>query len=125
MVNVMVVEDDLLQAMDLQDALQDRGHRVCGVANSGEQAVTLAQKRRPDIVIMDVRLNGRIDGVAAAKHIVSKRRCGLVFVTAHGDDKAMVSRMDDLVPDAVLLKPVNHRALCAAIDFITAQGKPN
>ncbi len=125
MVNIMVVEDDLLQAMDLQDALQDRGHRVCGVANSGEQAVTLAKARRPDVVVIDVRLNGRIDGVAAAKQIVSKRRCGLVFVTAHGDDKAVANRMDDLVPDAVLLKPVNHRALCAAIDLIAAQSKAN
>lgn len=82
MARILVVEDDLLQVLDLEKALQSHGHTICGVANTGDQAVAFARERRPDIVLMDVRLADGSDGIEAAENIIAEHPCGLIFMTA-------------------------------------------
>ena len=116
MASVLIVDDDFLQALNLESFLQLQGHMVCGIAKSGEDAVTFAEDRMPDVVIMDVRLFGQLDGVEAAKRIVSRRRCGLIFVTGFPD-----ARLDALAPDAIIVKPARAHAIHAAVELVISQ----
>jgi DNA-binding NarL/FixJ family response regulator len=116
---VLIVEDYRIQAKLLQALLAARGHTICGVACTGEQAVALAAAERPEVVLMDVQLPGKLDGVEAAARIQERRPCALVFVTAYTDPGTM-QRMSQLAPAAIMPKPTDIRVLVETI----AQASP-
>lgn len=82
---VLIVEDDYLAVLEIEAGLDEAGFRVAGATASGEQAVALAKTERPDLVIMDIRLRGRLDGIAAAIRILQATGIRCIFVTAHTD----------------------------------------
>src|SRR5688500_11862539 len=84
---VLVVEDESVVALDLENTLTTLGHRVVAIAAKGEHAVELARNSRPDIVLMDIRLAGAIDGVEAARSIQRERDTPVIYLTAHSDDE--------------------------------------
>jgi DNA-binding NarL/FixJ family response regulator len=111
----LIVEDEWLQAENLETVLALDGHTICGVAKDGEEAVALACAEHPDIVMMDVQLGGRIDGVEAAERIRRMNPdCRLIFVTGYTDPQT-AKRLRDVCPDAILAKPSSERAIAAAI----------
>jgi len=83
---ILIVEDESIVQLDLQDRLQRMGHSVVGSAVSGEEAVAKAAELRPDLVLMDVRLEGKMDGIQAAMQIRSDREVPVLFLTAHSAD---------------------------------------
>jgi CheY-like chemotaxis protein len=85
---ILIVEDEAIIAMDMAHILRSRGCEIAGLASSGEDAVALAERLRPDLVFMDVRLKGRINGLQAGRLIRERLAVPVVFLTAFGDDVA-------------------------------------
>lgn len=112
---VLVVEDEHVQSLLLQRLLQSHGHMICGVADTADAAVAIAKQRRPDIILMDVRLADGTDGIAAAKKIAKEQPCILIFVTGYPDGPNM-ARMNALSPAAIIAKPTLPEVIIKVID---------
>ena len=107
---VVFVEDDYLTALSTVDALEEAGYDVVAVARTGEDAVAAVANEKPDLVVMDVRLNGGLDGVDAAVEIFRKFGVRAVFATAHTDEQTR-ARASAARPLAWLAKPYSDRQL--------------
>jgi CheY-like chemotaxis protein len=86
---ILIVEDETIVALDLQNSLKLLGYNVVGTASSGADAIAKAEKMQPDLVLMDIILNGDMDGVQAAETIHSMLDVPVVFLTACADDKTL------------------------------------
>lgn len=111
---ILIVEDDWLQAENLEALLELEGYSLCGNASTGEQAVALAQSKQPEAVLLDVALDGRIDGIETAKRIRRVCRCAVIFLTGRGDREA-VDRMREAEPEEILVKPTSAAEIMAAL----------
>ena len=112
---ILVVEDDAVARLDIQAALERAGYAVVGIAVSGGEAIQQAETLQPDLVLMDIRLEGAMDGVEAANEIGRRFDIPIIFLTVYTDDEtlnwAKVSG-----PFGYLLKPVDHAELKSAIE---------
>jgi C4-dicarboxylate-specific signal transduction histidine kinase len=113
---LMVVEDNRIVARDISEQLGRIGHTVIGVTASGEAAVALAASSRPDLILMDVRLEGRIDGIDAAREIRATSQIPVVFLTAYADDET-IRRAGAAEPFGYLLKPFEDLQLRTVIEM--------
>ena len=115
MARVMIVEDERLVAMDMISTLKAKGHDVVGYASSGEEAIELAASTAPDLLLVDIRLNGDIDGIEAARRLKSTLGAPVVYVTAYAES-AVLDRAIATNIQAYLVKPYDDSELAAAID---------
>ena len=113
---ILIVEDEGIVARDLRRSLERLGYQVVGLASTGEDAVTKAVEARPDLVLMDIRLGGSMDGVTAAQLIRKQQNLPVIYVTAFTDADT-VNRAKVTEPFGYLLKPFEERELLAAIDM--------
>ncbi len=111
---VLIVEDELLLARDTAYMLQDLGCVVVGIAVTADDAVVQAGTFRPDLVLMDIRLKGRKDGIEAAAEIRSLFCLPVVFITAQSDED-ILARARATHPAAILLKPFAEEDLLRTI----------
>lgn len=79
---ILIVEDELLVASDLEARLNQLGHQVVGIATTGEEAIAIAERHRPDVVLMDIQLAGQMDGQQAAHVIQAAMPVPVIFLTA-------------------------------------------
>lgn len=79
---ILIVEDELLVASDLEARLTQMGHQVLGIATTGEEAIALAEQHRPDVVLMDMQLAGKMNGQEAANIIQTARPVPVIYLTA-------------------------------------------
>ena len=112
---IMVVEDEAVISMEIQDRLTKMGHSICGTAASGEEAVSIATAKRPDLILMDVQLRGEVDGVQTAKRIRDLIEIPVIYLTAFADDRT-VERAKLTQPFGYLIKPFSEKELYAAIE---------
>ena len=115
--SILVVEDEQIVAADLQQTLQELGYDAYAVASSGETALAQARVRRPDLVLMDIRLRGAMDGIDTAARLQRDFGAAVIFITAHSDD-ATLERAKRIDPDGYLVKPVSTSALKATIRVV-------
>ena len=113
---IMVVEDEAVISMEIQDRLTKMGHSICGTAASGEEAVSIATAKRPDLILMDVQLRGEVDGVQTAKRIRDLIEIPVIYLTAFADDRT-VERAKLTQPFGYLIKPFSEKELYAAIEM--------
>lgn len=113
-VAVVVVDDEFLIVEGLSLQLEDLGMTVCGTASSADEAVAMVQAKRPDVVLMDVRLGGAKDGVDAALAIHATVGSKVIFVTG-SREPATMDRISLDHPAGVLFKPVSDWQLRDAI----------
>jgi DNA-binding response OmpR family regulator len=112
---VLIVEDELLVAWHLESLIREQSLEVCGLVPDGDGAVEQAADLDVDLVLMDVRLAGRMDGIEAARRIREQRDTPIIFITAHGDQETR-AHIDQMVPGApVLAKPISAHRLRDAI----------
>lgn len=111
---IAVVDDELIVAKDLELSLTRMGYQVSGTAPTGEEAVTLATSSKPDLMLMDIRLRGELDGIEAARQIRHQLDVPIVFVTAFADE-ATLARARETHPYGYLVKPVQEKALRSTI----------
>jgi AmiR/NasT family two-component response regulator len=115
-VRILIVEDDAIVALDLSVMLEARGHVVVGVAHSAARAIELGDATRPDIVLMDINLQGPGDGIQAADALSRHDGLAVIFLTAYRDN-ATLQRALATRPHGFITKPFDADALQAAIDF--------
>src|SRR4051794_30815647 len=84
-IGVLIVDDDPIFCLDLRDLLGTMGYLVVGEAGDARRASALARKLRPDLVIMDVRLPGDMDGIAAAEILTAEQTAAVLLVTGYSD----------------------------------------
>ena len=113
---VLIAEDESLIAEELRDRLEQMGFSVVGVVASGEAAIARAHEAVPDLLLMDIRLKGRVDGIEAATEIRRQLNVPVIYVTAHGDDTT-IARAKRTNPVGYVIKPFTDRALQVAIDI--------
>jgi PAS domain S-box-containing protein len=115
-VKILIVEDERIVARDIQSRLTRLGYAVVGVTRFGEEAVRLADELRPDLVLMDIRLEGAMDGVTAAQEIRDRWELPIVYMTAYADDETL-ARARVTEPFGYILKPFEERELRTAIEM--------
>jgi two-component system, response regulator PdtaR len=119
---VLIVEDEQIVAADLEKRLEKLGYRVVGTAATGEEAVALADLVRPDVVLMDIELQGAMSGTEAAKRIQLSTGAPIIFVTAYAG--VFVKNPGDMqAPGICISKPFGTLQLKAALDSVAPVGK--
>jgi PAS domain S-box-containing protein len=119
-VRILIVEDDRVVARDIQQQLTRIGHAVVGTTAAGEDALPLSLERRPDLVLMDIRLEGEMDGIDAAHQIRQRCQIPVIFLTAYADDET-VHRASQTEPFGYLLKPFEDSQLRTVIEMAIAK----
>jgi CheY-like chemotaxis protein len=113
--HILIVEDELFIAWHLEDIVQGMNHHVCAMTAKGEDAVAKASELAPDLVLMDVNLAGKMDGIEAARRIAEAQRIPVIFITAYGDEGTL-DRIEHAVPGStVLQKPIAAETLRLAV----------
>ncbi len=103
---VLIVEDEIINAMALATVIPGWGYEVVGMVTSGEDAIRAAEAHRPDVVLMDINIHGSIDGIGAAREIIGPLRIPVIFMTGY-DDEDTVRAAQELKPLAFLVKPLD------------------
>lgn len=118
---VLVVEDEALLAMDLRAGLEERKCIVTGIAYSGPEAIEKAGASMPNLVLMDIKLKGEMDGIEAAIQIRDRFGIPIIYLTCNADDGTR-QRAIQTRPLRYLEKPIETDALCAIIDEALTTG---
>lgn len=112
---ILVVEDEAIIGADIQATLEGLGYRVPRVVASGADALAAMDALHPDLVLMDIRIQGDLDGVETAKQVRRERDVPIVFLTSHSD-QATLERAKEAGPQAYLLKPFDEKDLRTTIE---------
>jgi len=119
LLRVVIAEDEALIRLDLKEMLEEDGYVIAGEAGDGEAAVTLTEKLRPDLVIMDVKMQV-LDGVTAAERITAQHLAPVVILTAFSQ-RELVERARDAGAMAYLVKPFTKADLVPAIEMAVSR----
>jgi response regulator NasT len=111
---ILIVEDETLVGMGLHDQLTALGHEVVGQAATAAEALALFRDRRPDVVLMDIKLNG-VDGIELAVECLSIRRVPMIVISAYSDAE-LVRRAGEAGVFGYLVKPVEQGQLAAQLE---------
>ncbi len=112
--NVMIVEDESIVAMEIADYVRSIGYEVVATASTAQKAYEAATKHRPFAILMDINLKGDEDGIGAAIRIKKEHSCAIIYLTAYSDD-VNIERAVRTEPSGYLLKPFNRSELLAAL----------
>lgn len=112
---ILVTEDDIIVARDIEQSLNSYGYDVIDVVTTGEDAVKTAHEKRPDLVLMDIRLKGSMDGIAAAEKI-REIDIPVIYLTAYSDEKTL-RRAKVTEPFGYVIKPFDERSLYTTIEM--------
>ena len=113
---ILVVEDEKITAMDIRERLKGLGYDAPLDVSTGEEAIQLSEELRPDLVLMDIVLRGKLDGVETADIIRERYRIPVVFLTAFSDDRTL-QRAKVTEPFGYILKPFEERELHTTIEM--------
>lgn len=113
---ILIVEDEALVAEDIKDILEELGYNVPAILDSGEQAVVKAGEFKPSLVLMDIRLKGKIDGVQAAQQIWNRFKIPVIYLTANSD-KHTLTRAKETAPFGYVTKPFREKELHTAVEI--------
>lgn len=113
---ILVVDDERIVNLDIQATLKRLGYDIVGDAVSGSEAIEKASQFKPDLVLMDIKLRGEMDGVEAANFIIKSYDIPVIFLTAYSDDQTL-NRAKLSGPFGYLLKPFEERDLRSAIEI--------
>lgn len=114
---ILIVEDENIIALDIRSMLTDLGYTVSAVVSSGEDSIKKASRLRPDLVLMDIKLKGRIDGVNAGEEIYKKYHIPIIYLTAYSDQTTLerINNYKNKNPSAVISKPFDEGELQTVI----------
>lgn len=113
---ILIVEDERILALGLKKKLQKLGFNVTNTVSSGEDAVKSVKENKPDLILMDIVLQGEIDGIDAAKMIINMHNIPIIYLTAYADDET-IERAVKTYPYGYLMKPYKERELKANIEM--------
>lgn len=115
-INVLVVEDESIVSKDIQHSLKKLGYNVVGAASTGEKAIELAGSEKPDVILMDIMLKGKMNGIEASDNIKEAYAIPVIFLTAYADE-ATLSKAKITQPYGYILKPFKEIDLHTTIEM--------
>src|SRR6056297_1957606 len=115
-VRILLVEDESIVAMDMERRLSTLGYSVIEHVLSGEDAVAKAEQEKPDLILMDIHLKGKMDGIQAAERIKSSLGTPVIYITAYSDETTL-SRAKVTEPFGYILKPFQEREIYSTIEM--------
>lgn len=115
MAKILVVDDEAIISMQLEERLHAMGYTVAGMAASGEDAIEKARRLAPDLVLMDIVMPGKLNGIDAAKIITGELDIPVVFVTSYADD-SIIEKAKQVGPYGYIVKPFNELEIKAGIE---------
>ncbi|WP_034607441.1 hybrid sensor histidine kinase/response regulator [Megalodesulfovibrio gigas] len=115
-VEIMIVDDERIVALDIKNTLERLGYKVPAICSTGEEAVEKAAELTPDLILMDIKLRGEMDGVQAAELIHTRQGTPIIFLTAYSDEKTL-ERAKLSEPFGYLIKPFEERELHSNIEI--------
>lgn len=113
---ILVVEDESILALYIRNSLESLGYRIAAVVDSGDLALKEAERKRPDLVLMDIRIKGEMDGIDTAEQIYDRFDIPVVYLTAYADENTL-QRAKLTAPYGYLLKPFDEQELRPAIEI--------
>ncbi len=113
--SILIVEDEAITALDVKNYLLGFGFNVVGIVSTGEEAIEQAERIRPDIILMDIILAGKIDGIAASMTIKERYDIPVIYMTGNADIMT-VNRARETAPYGYIVKPINRQNLYSTID---------
>ena len=111
---ILIAEDEAISALSMQRVLTRSGYDVCKLVSTGEEALERIKQEKPDLVILDVILNGRLNGVEVAMELRSRSGIPILFVTGYEEGK-LIERIKSIKSSTCLIKPFTPKALESAI----------
>lgn len=120
---ILIVEDEPIIADELEALLSDLGYEIVGIALDAEEAIEFIKKESPELILLDISLDGDIDGVMLAEIINEKFQIPFVFLTSHAD-KLTVNRVKRTKPSGFILKPYNEKELASNIEIALYKSAP-
>lgn len=114
-VRILIVEDEQIIAINLRESLESLGYVVPAIAATAEKAIERATELRPNLVLMDIRLKGAMDGIQAAEQIWNTLQIPVIYVTGHSDQSTL-ERAKVTAPFGYLLKPIKEKEIYVAIE---------
>ena len=113
---ILIVEDEVFTADQEEKRLLELGYQVVGKTDTGEAAVRMAREIRPDLVLLDIKLHGKMDGIDAGNEIKTKLGIPIIYVTAYADDD-LLKRARVTEPFGYILKPFGDKELKSNIEM--------
>ncbi|MFT5822605.1 MAG: DNA-binding LytR/AlgR family response regulator [Crocinitomix sp.] len=120
---ILIVEDEPIIADELEALLTELGYDILGIALDAEEAIEIIESKLPELVLLDISLDGDVDGVMLAEIINEKYKIPFVFLTSH-TDKLTVNRVKRTNPSGFLVKPYNERELVTNVEIALYQSTP-
>jgi CheY-like chemotaxis protein len=122
---ILIVEDENIIALDIRSMLEDLGYMVSDVVSSGEESIEKASETRPDLILMDIKLKGNLDGVTAGEKIIKQYRIPIVYLTAYSDQNTLqrINGGKNGNQSAVINKPFDESELQSIIDHTLTKRK--
>ena len=123
-VRILIVEDEAIIAMELESQLQSLGYEITSIVDTGEKAIKKAEADKPDLILMDIRIKGEMDGIEAAEAIRSRFGIPVIFSTAYLDEDR-IERAKITMPFGYVLKPIQERDLRVTLEMALYVAKVN
>lgn len=117
MSSVLIVEDEQVTAMELQAMVQDLGFEVTGAADNGQAALESVEQNTPDVILMDIRLPGDLDGIETVEKINHDRDIPVIYITAHSDEETL-EKAKRTRPEGYLVKPITEQDLKSTLQMV-------
>jgi DNA-binding NarL/FixJ family response regulator len=114
MQKVLVIEDEAITSIHIETKVGLWGYEVVGTASTGEDGLKICRKFKPDLILMDIRLKGSIDGIETAKMIKKEMNIPIIYITAHSED-ITINRALKTNPNGYMVKPLDDSELRDAI----------
>ena len=119
-IKILIAEDEAISALSMETALSMAGFDVCGWAATGEEAVKMSRQENPDLIIMDVILNGDVNGLEATEEIRSSSDVPILFITGY-DEERLLEQIKTFESTTFLIKPITPGVLISAIEEALSQ----
>ena len=119
-IEIIIVEDEAIHMMELKSILQNHGYEVFATASTGEKAMKCLENKCPDLAIMDISLNGPLDGLKAAEKMRLNCDFPIVFITGY-DDEATAKSMRNISNSIGLIKPISEEDLIQSIQNLLSR----
>ncbi|MBN2535180.1 MAG: SpoIIE family protein phosphatase [Spirochaetales bacterium] len=114
---ILIVEDERLIALELSETLKSNGYLIAGTASSGSKALEMVDQLIPDLILMDIRLEGPLDGIKTARKIKKNHNIPVIFLSALSD-RASLEQAKLAEPYGYIVKPFHEKSLLATIEMV-------
>lgn len=120
--SILIVEDEIIVATDIQIVLNKLGYKECSIASGGKDAIVKITENKPDLIIMDIRLKDEMDGIEAAERIQKNFYIPIIYISALSDEDTL-RRAKKTKPFFFISKPIEEGELLAAINKASSMYK--